>query len=66
MHVDLNNNLLVFCHRLFLSLWSELLMAFCRGLEKKKKKKKNVSPREMVWSTAFYPDLFLTGLVIFW
>ena len=35
----------------------ELLMTHCSILEKKKEKK--VSPREKVWSTGFYPNLFL-------
>ena len=36
---------------------SELLITYCSDLEKKKK---NADPREKVWSTGFYPNLFLS------
>ena len=45
-----------YCHRLFLSHWSELDDVLQSSREKK--------VQEKVWSVGFYPSLFLTRLVI--
>ena len=59
MHVDCNR----FCHRLILSLWSELLMTYCcvlGGFSSSSSSSSLVSARKREWYVGIYLNLFLT------